>query len=138
MAKPRVFFDSNILIYTDDKQFPAKQAIATELVSQHLRQSSGVVSVQVLQEYYSATTGKLKTGSADAREKIKILGAMTVFQPAIDDIIAAINLHQLHKISFWDAMIVRAAMQSGTRILYTEDLQHGRRFDSLEIINPFL
>lgn len=47
------------------------------------------------------------------------------------------NLHRLHQLSIWDGLIVRAALASGCRVLYTEDLQHGRSFDGLEVVDPF-
>jgi predicted nucleic acid-binding protein len=137
MASPRVFLDTNVFVYTDDKSTPAKQAVARGLVELHLRRRSGVISMQVLQEYFYATTGKLKVDPAVAREKVEILGSLAVFQPAIDDVLAAIDLHRLHSISFWDAMILRAALQSGCRTLLSEDMQHGRRIGGIQIVNPF-
>ena len=138
MASPRVFLDSNILVYTDDIASPIKQSVAVELVELHLRERSGVISVQVLQEYYAVSTAKLKVERGSAREKIEILGALAVFQPTIHDVLGAIDLHRLHQISFWDGLIVRAALQSGCRTLLSEDMQHGRRIDGMEIVNPFL
>ena len=57
---------------------------------------------------------------------------------SVDDVLAAIDLHQLHKLKFWDSLIVRTALASGCSVLYTEDMQHGRRFDGLQIVNPFV
>uniref|UniRef100_E6PX95 PilT-like protein n=1 Tax=mine drainage metagenome TaxID=410659 RepID=E6PX95_9ZZZZ len=138
MANPRAFLDSNILIYTDDTCSPAKQTTATRLIEAHLSQRTGVVSIQALQEYFSVVTGKFRISPDAAREKVQIFGTLTVFQPATKDVLAAIDLHRLHQISFWDALIVRAASQSGCRTLLTEDMQHGRRIDGVEIVNPFL
>ncbi len=138
MANPSAFLDSNILIYTDDSRSPAKQATATLLIQAHISQRTGVVSIQALQEYFSVVTGKFGISPDAAREKVQILGALTVFQPATKDVLAAIDLHRLHHISFWDALIVRAASQSGCRTLLSEDMQHGRRIDGVEIVNPFL
>lgn len=138
MGSPRVFLDSNILIYTDDMRSPAKQAVAQELVELHLRSRSGVISIQVLQEYFSVVTGKFKVNPTVAREKIEILSSLAVFQPTATDVLGAIDLHRLHPISFWDGLILRAALQSGCRTLLSEDMQHGRRIDGIEIINPFL
>lgn len=53
------------------------------------------------------------------------------------DVPAAIDLHRLHQLSIWDALIVRAAILSGCRTLYTEDLQHGQRFEGLQVVDPF-
>jgi predicted nucleic acid-binding protein len=138
MASPRIFLDSNVLIYTDDISSPVKRAIAQDLAETHLREGSGVISIQVLQEYYSVSTGKLKVDPNVCREKIEILCALTVFQPTTDDVLGAIDLYRLHHISFWDGLILRAALQSGCRTLLSEDMRHGRRIDGIEIINPFL
>lgn len=56
----------------------------------------------------------------------------------LDAILAAIDLHRLHSLSFWDALIIRSATASGCTVLLSEDMQHGRRIDGLQICNPFL
>jgi predicted nucleic acid-binding protein len=138
MANPKVFFDANILLYTDDPRFPDKQKIAIELVNRHLLEGTGVVSLQVLQEYFSNATRKMKLTSVLAQERTRFFSHFTVLQPTLQDVFSAIDLHRLHQIAFWDAMIVRMALLSGARILYTEDLQDRRKIDSLEIMNPLL
>jgi predicted nucleic acid-binding protein len=65
------------------------------------------------------------------------LGRLEVVSLVADDVLAAIDLHRLHSLSIWDALIVRAALISGCTILYSEDLQRGRRFENLEVVNPF-
>ena len=72
-----------------------------------------------------------------ARRKVELFANLQVVVIGVDDIVAAIDLHRLHQIAFWDALIVRTALQGGCSILYSEDLQAGRRFDGLEIVNPF-
>jgi len=138
MASPKVFFDANILLYTDDPRSPELQQISLRLIAQHLDDNSGAVSMQVLQEYFANATKKLKVESSLARQKAEIFSRFQVIQPATNDLFAAVDLHMLHKIPFWDAMILRTAQLAGARILYTQDFQHRRRFDSLEIVNPFL
>jgi predicted nucleic acid-binding protein len=138
MANPSAFFDSNILLYADDARDPVREQQSFDLIKHHFARKTGAVSTQVLQEYFTNATRKLRIDGLLARQKTEIYSKFHVFQPAPEDILAAIDLHQLHQISFWDAMIVRAATQTGCRILYTEDLQHGRRFGSAEIVNPFL
>jgi predicted nucleic acid-binding protein len=134
----RAFVDSNVLVYSDDVAAPGKRALAVELLSRQLEGGTGVVSTQVFAEYFSITTGKLKTPVALARQKIELLSLLDVVRPATDDILAAIDLHRLHGLSFWDALIVRAAQLGRCRVLYTEDLQHGRRFDGgVQVVNPF-
>ena len=57
--------------------------------------------------------------------------------PDVADILAAIDLHRLHKFSFWDALVIRSAKQSGCTVLFSEDMQHTRDIDGLQIVNPF-
>jgi predicted nucleic acid-binding protein len=137
MANPKVFLDANILLYTDDPRYPDRQRVALDLLDTHLREKTGAVSTQVLQEYFANATRKLRIDASLARQKTVIFSQFQVLQPTTDDILAAIDLHRLHQIAFWDAMIVRMAVLSGASILYTEDLQDRRRIDSLQIVNPF-
>jgi predicted nucleic acid-binding protein len=132
------FLDSNILVCTDDAASPVKQAAAIALVGDAMRTKTGVVSLQVLQEYFSVVTRKLGVGAATARAKVELLGAFSTAPVEIDDVLAAIDLHRLHQISFWDGLIIRSAQQARCARIYSEDLQHGRRFDGVEIVNPFV
>jgi predicted nucleic acid-binding protein len=91
----------------------------------------------VLQEFFAAATAKLGLAAVDARRRIEIFARMDVVRLDVDDVLAAIDLHRLHELSIWDALVVRAALISGCRTLYTEDLQHGRRFEGLQIVDPF-
>ena len=132
------FLDSNILVYTDDAGSPAKQKAAVALVAESMRTRAGVVSLQVLQEYFAVVTRELGVDAVTARAKVELLGAFNVAPVDIDDVLAAIDLHRLHQVSFWDALIIRSAQQARCGRIYSEDLQHGRRFDGVEIMNPFL
>ena len=133
----RSFLDTNVLVYTDDKAAPAKQRRALELVAEHRRAGTGVVSVQVLQEYFVTATRKLQVDAVSARRKIELMAEFDVASPELSDILAAIDLHRLHTINFWDALIVRSAKQAGCSVLFTEDMQPGREIDGVKIVNPF-
>jgi predicted nucleic acid-binding protein len=133
----RSFFDTNVLVYTDDKASPAKQRRALDLLAEHRRAGTGVVSLQVLQEYFVTVTGKLHLDVRIARRKVELLADFDVAAPEVADILAAIDLHRLHGFSFWDALIVRSAKQAGCRILLSEDFQDGREFNGLRVVNPF-
>ena len=133
----RSFFDTNVLIYTDDRAAPAKQRRALELVAEHRRAGTGVVSLQVLQEYFVTVTRKLQVEAQVARRKVELLAEFDVAAPGLPDILAAIDLHRLHKFSFWDALILRAAMQTGCAVLFSEDMQQAREVDGVRIVNPF-
>jgi len=134
----RAFLDTNVLVYTDDPRDPVKQAKALDLIKQHLLSRKGVVSLQVLQEYFVLATGKLKLDSALAKERIEVFARLQVVEPTVTDILAAIDLHRLRGLSFWDALVVHSARQAGCSVLLTEDLQHGQEFDGVKIVNPFL
>ena len=133
----RSFFDTNVLIYTDDRATPAKQRRALELVAEHRLAGTGVVSLQVLQEYFVTVTRKLHVEAQVARRKVELLAEFDVAVLGLPDILAAIDLHRLHKLSFWDALVLRAAQQTGCAVLYSEDLQNARQVDGLRIVNPF-
>ncbi len=133
----RSFFDSNVLIYADDKADPAKQQRALDLLAEHRRGRTGVVSLQVLQEYFVTVTRKLQVDARIARRKVELLAEFDVATPEVADILAAIDLHRLHGFSFWDALILRAAKQAGCSVLFSEDMQEAREVDGVRIVNPF-
>lgn len=133
----RSFFDTNVLVYADDQGAPAKQRRALDLVAEHRRAGTGVVSLQVLQEYFVTVTRKLRVEPRIARRKVELLAEFDVAAPDIADILAAIDLHRLHGLSFWDALILRAATQTGCSVVLTEDLQDQQEINGLRIVNPF-
>lgn len=134
----RSFFDTNILVYADDKRAGIKQSRAIDLIAEHRRNGTGVVSLQVLQEYFVTVTAKLSVQSPLARRKVELLAEFDVLVPEVADILAAIDLHRLHGFSFWDALVLRSAQQSGCRVLLSEDFQTGRDIDGIQVVNPFL
>lgn len=79
----------------------------------------------------------LEKARALARRKVELLATMDLVQVDLDLILAGIDLSRLHAFSFWDGMIVRAAVTAGCKVLLTEDLQHGRVIDGVRIENPF-
>jgi predicted nucleic acid-binding protein len=133
----RSFFDTNVLIYADDKAALAKQRKALDLIAEHRRARTGVVSLQVLQEYFVTVTKKLRVDASVARRKVELLSEFDVAAPDVVDILAAIDLHRLHGFSFWDSLILRTAKQAGCSVLFSEDLQNAREIDGVQIVNPF-
>jgi predicted nucleic acid-binding protein len=73
-----------------------------------------------------------------ARQKVETYSRFDVFEPVAADILAAIDFHRLHRISYWDALVLHSARKSGCRVVLTEDMQHGQEFDGVKIVNPFL
>jgi predicted nucleic acid-binding protein len=98
-----------------------------------------VVSVQVLQEFYVNATRKLKKPltNSKALEIIEEYLTWTVVENTGALLTSAIRLQTKAQLSFWDAMVVQAAIEAGCERLYSEDLDNGQRFGSLVILNPF-
>lgn len=132
------FFDTNILIYSDDGDSPEKQRMALELFRAHAERGSAVVSIQVLQEYFVAASKKLRLSVDAARAKVEMISlAARVIRPSAEDVLSAIDLHSMHKVSLWDALILQAARRAGANTLYTEDLQPGFIASGVRVVNPF-
>jgi predicted nucleic acid-binding protein len=133
----RSFFDTNVLMYTDDESAPLKKARALQLLKEHHADKSGVLSLQILQEYFVNATKKLGVLPETARQKVELFSELEVGVPELADILAAIDLHRLHNFSYWDALVIRMARQTGCKVLYSEDLQNQRAIEGLRIVNPF-
>lgn len=134
------FFDSNVLVYVLDRAEPEKRAVARSLFKEHLREGTGMVSPQVLREFYVAVTRKLSTpvSREGAQRAVRSLLAYCPMHESKEMTVSAISRAQRYAISFWDALIVEAAIVGGADHLLTEDLQHGQIIDGLWIENPFL
>lgn len=132
-----VFFDTNILLYADDADAGAKTGIARALLRGSMAERTGVVSTQVLQEFYVNARKKLQLDGAAARARIEVYLAFDVVTVTPALVLAAVDLNRLDSVSFWDALVIRAAEQAGCDTLFSEDLQAGRRFGPVRVVNPF-
>ena len=136
--KTKVFFDSNILIYFADGAEPQKQLIAENLIKNAVINDTGVISTQSLQEFFAATTRKLLCTKEKAKEYIENFSeSFTVEQVSVPLILKAINISIKNQFSFWDSLILAAAIQTGCIICYSEDLTNGQIVDGVKILNPF-
>ena len=135
----KFFFDSNVLVYLCDSATPKKRAIAETLLERHLRDQDILISTQVLQEFYVTVTRKLKpsVAPADAANMVSAFADFPMVQIDTMLIQAAIRRSQAIKLSFWDGLIVQAALAGGASVLYSEDLQDGQVIDGMKVSNPF-
>ncbi len=133
----REFLDTNVLIYADDARHPGKRERARELIRRLMHERRGVLSLQVLQEFFAAATRKLNMSSENARQRIVQYSRFDVVTLDTVDLIAAIDLHRLHRVSIWDALVVRAALNGACTTLHTEDMQDGYVVENLTLRNPF-
>jgi len=133
----RLFLDTNVLVYADDLDAGDKNRVARDLLGDAITTRTGVLSTQVLQEYFVVATRKLGVEAVHARRKVELLATMDVVQVDLAAILGAIDLRRLHTLSFWDALIVRCAAVAGCTRVVSEDLQHGRTIEGVRIENPF-
>jgi predicted nucleic acid-binding protein len=134
-----VFVDTNVLVYARDASEPEKQPQAAAWIDHLWRTRTARLSFQVLQEYYAATTRKLKPGLTpeQARADVRDLLAWRPVPAGGDLLEAGWWLEDRFGLSCWDALIVAAARTAGCEYLLTEDLQHGAEFEGLRVVNPF-
>lgn len=140
MSDDPEFVDTNVLLYAFDLTAGSKREAGMELLTRLATSRRGCLSVQVLQELYVNATRKLERpmdpGEASAR--ISELGAWRVHRPGVTDVLAAIDLHRRHTISFWDAMIVRSAAELGCATIWSEDLNPGQVYNGVRVVDPFI
>jgi predicted nucleic acid-binding protein len=133
----RVFIDTNIFVYADDDTVKGKRDRARETLAPLLRTRRAVVSTQVMQEYFVTATKKLRLSPAQARRRVEQLERLDVILVRPELVLGAIDLHRLHDLSFWDALIIKAASVGGCARLLSEDLNYGQVIDGVMIENPF-
>jgi predicted nucleic acid-binding protein len=140
MSVGRTFVDTNILIYAYDVSAGSKHARAAELVTELWKSRMGLVSTQVLQEFYVTVTRKIARPleSSSARRIITDLSRWEVITIEPNTILAALDLQRDNLLSFWDAMIVTTAANGNAETLFTEDLNHGQVIGGVTVRNPFL
>ena len=133
------FFDTNVLVYAFDEGEPEKRAVALDLIEEHLIDGDGMISVQVLREFYSVVRWEPQPLSDEAAAAaVRRLAGFAAVSEDADMVLRAVRRHQEMSLSFWDALIVEAALRSGADRLFTEDMQHGQVIEGLRVENPFL
>lgn len=134
----RSFVDTNILVYGQDGRDPAKQRRAQQLAAELVESGTGVISTQVMQEFYVTVTGKLRLAPAEAKAVLRTLAAFEIVQVTPGMVQEAVDCAVLNKISFWDALIIVAAETAGCTTLYAEDLGSGQTILGVKVVNPFV
>lgn len=136
----KFFLDTNVLLYEFDTQHPAKSRRAAELVRSAITTKRGVVSYQVVQEFFSVALTRFATPLPlnEAETYFSgILKPLLAIQSSPKLFLDGLRVHNQYRLSWYDSLIVAAAQQAECLILYTEDMQHGQRIGSLKIENPF-
>jgi predicted nucleic acid-binding protein len=136
----RFFLDTNILVYTFDLTAPVKREKAAALVKEALDSRRGCISLQVAQEFLNLCQRKFPTPmtAAQAAQHLKsVLAPLCAVFPSLHLLEDALDLQAQLKFSFYDSLIVAAALEARCDTLYSEDLQHGQQIGRLKIVNPF-
>jgi predicted nucleic acid-binding protein len=134
------FVDTNVLVYAFDRSETDKQARAQALLEELWASRMGSLSTQILQEFYVVATRKFEPPMSRraAREIVAVYAAWPLIQVDLPLIVTASQLEERHRLSFWDALVVEAAIRAGATRLLSEDLQAGRVIGGVRIENPFL
>jgi len=137
----RFFLDTNVFVYSFDPSAPAKARRAADLIRRAVATGKGIVSYQVVQEFFNVALRRFaKPMTVTEAEQY----LATVFRPllAIHSsqavYVEALRLSEQFSLSWYDALIVAAAIAGDSTLLFSEDLQHGQRFGDLRVQNPFL
>ena len=133
------FFDTNVLLYMYDDDEPQKKVRAIEVFERAVEDNLAVLSTQVLQEFYVNVTRRLAVPLSPERAVARVRDFALLPLVRVDEamIIAAIERHRSMSFSFWDALVIEAALKVNSGRLLTEDLQHGQRIGDLTVENPF-
>ena len=135
------FLDSNVFVYLFEPADARRKGIAERLVSRAHHEGTAIVSFQVVQETLNVLTRKLKPAMSreDAGLALRnVLAPLWRVQPSAALYARALDVQECYKFSFYDALIVAAALEAGCPRLLSEDLQHGQRIEGTTIKNPFL
>jgi predicted nucleic acid-binding protein len=135
----RLFVDTNILIYAHDLDSGVKHSEASRLLINLWETGTGILSVQVLQEFYVNITRKIPSPlpKAIARGLISNYMAWQVELNTPQTLLHASEIEERYQLSFWDSLIIAAAYQGGSDKILTEDLNHGQVIEGIVIENPF-
>ena len=135
----KTFVDTNVLIYAHDIDAGAKHDLAKTILRELWSERTGVLSLQVLQEFYVNVTRKIASplSKESARVVVSSYGIWCA-ETTLTEITTAFRIEDESRISFWDALIVSVAMKSGATRILSEDLNSGQRMGGIPIENPFV
>lgn len=140
MKDADVFVDTNILVYAYDVSAGEKHARAAEIIKNLWKSGRGIISTQVLQEFFVTVTRKIAKplDASAAKQIVKDYLAWKTIVVNGEIILEAIDILIDHQYSFWDSVIIAAAIEGGAGILLSEDLSDKQKIKTLTIKNPFL
>jgi len=137
----KYFLDTNIFVYAFDSINSEKQGKANDLIKSALTNHIGCTSYQVIQEFLNVVTRKFAVPLSipDCEKYLNtVLSPLSEVYASTDRYLQSLDILERWQFSFYDSLIISAALQSNCKILYTEDLQHQQKIQGLTICNPFV
>ncbi|MBS9779291.1 MAG: PIN domain-containing protein [Moraxellaceae bacterium] len=140
---PRVYLDTNILVYAIDQRHDERNQKARKLLEELTQTHEIIVSTQVLQEFYVVCTKKLKIAPTEVENLINnfmtyLFKKNNVVSSDVDLILQGIQLSISVPLSLWDALVIAGAKRGNCPIMYSEDLNHGQSYQGVLVQNPFI
>ncbi len=136
----KVFVDTNVLVYAYDRGAGSRHERAQSLLEKLWKEGNGILSTQVLQEFYVNVRRKAKR-PVSIEQARSLISDYLSWDPIVNDgatMLEAIDVEQRYQLSFWDSLIVAAAQKGGASVLFSEDFNQGQKFGSVVIQNPFI
>lgn len=137
----RFFVDTNIFVYSFDASVPAKSKKAAQLIRRAVDTGEGIISFQVVQEFFNVALRRFAEPMSVAEAEqylISVLRPVLAVQSSPALYLEALRIADRYRLSWYDSLIVAAALEGGCEKLYSEDFQHGTKFQSLRVENPFI
>ena len=131
------FLDANVLVYSQDAGARQKQRKSRQIIAQLGKSGDGVISTQVMQEFFVAATRKLGVPPLAAKGVLKTFTVFETVQVSPALIHEAIDCAILNQLSFWDSLILAAAASAGCSTVWSEDLNAGQTVLGITVRNPF-
>lgn len=136
--KDKCFLDSNLFVYSCDKDEPVKKSLVTRFLEKVTLISEPIISTQTLGEFYNVVTKKLKKTKESAISMCQDISDMyPVYDISVENVFHALQISKDSQLSYWDSLIVAVASDAGCSTVYSEDLSNGQIISGVRIVNPF-
>lgn len=133
----KILIDTNIFVYSIDDRDLGKKAKAREILNALPAKHQPVISTQVVQEFYSVATTRLKAERIIVKQLIHSFRRLEIVNIDLDLIEQAIDLNLTAQISFWDSLIIAAAEKANCNFVFSEDMASGQTYRGVKVLNPF-
>lgn len=133
----RVFFDTNIIVYSHDRDDIRKRDIASDLLFHALKKRRGVISAQVLGETFVTFVKKYHRDPIEAANEIRQLTQFRVVDLTSALVLRGLEIKANFGLSYWDSLIIAAAERASCNVVFSEDLNDGQTYGSVLVMNPF-